>query len=497
MESSSGCCGFYRVLHTPTWKVNVTGYSFDGPIFIPVDFADYVEQVDDVVVLLNGQPVPQAVLIPFVQQGVTNWGMGIYFDLIPNGTYQIQLRSTVRLNQEIGDGTAYAVLSNRPTSIIVNNQVTFTNLNEFILGSSFTFKAQTKNLNTDWSIDIYDAWGQYINGGSGHTSNGQIQWTWDLRDIFGNLRDDLDNDPYWDPYITFQTAAAGAVAAAPATRRTPAPAPYPSAGAWIIANQDRFHLDAGTNYSGGDLYYQDGINNLVGGPALWNIPVIPQPLKYGTNVYTQAQRNASWADLKAWMYDPRQRNFYYYGHGSANSIGGDAHTFDGSNFVTGGMSFPGSKAMLTSATVRNEITFNRYAGSRPYRFAFLDGCNTANGDWPDAFGVGKGTNALAWYTGTNNTRRVRPSAFVGWNVTVGGKGWGTVDKFWQFRGFWMGNWSVNKNDTDKGRLGEALRLAQSGAIWPPQGLPQLNGALRVHGYQNLRFDEYNHRNDWP
>jgi hypothetical protein len=398
MESGSGCCGFYRVLHTPTWSVNITGFTFDGPIFIPVDFADYVDRVNDVVVLLNGQPAPQAVLIPFVQQGVTNWGVGIYFDLVPNGNYQIQLLSTVRLTEETGEGFGYTVLSSKPTAIVVDNQVTFANIDDLIYGSTYTFRAQTKNPNTDWTIDIYDAWGQFINGASGHTSNGQIQWTWDFRDIFGNLRDDLDNDPFWDPYITFDTGGGGAAPAAPATRPMPAPAPWPNVGGWIIAHQDRFYLDAGTNYTGGDQYYQDGINNLVGGPALWNIPVTLRALRFGTNVYTQAQRNDSWADLKAWMFDPRFRNFYYYGHGSANDLGADIHTFDGSNFVTGGLNFPGSKAHLSSGTVRTELTFNRFAGSRPYRFAFLDGCNTANGDWPDAFGIGKGTNTLAWYT---------------------------------------------------------------------------------------------------
>lgn len=491
-SSSAGCCGFYRVLHTPTWTVDPTGYTFDGPIFIPVDFADYLEEVNDVIVLLNGQPAPQAVLIPFVQQGVTNWGVGIYFDLVTNGMYQIQLQSTVRLAEETGEGTASVVLTNKPTSIIVDNEVTFGGWDELIYGSTYTFRAQTKNLNTDWTIEIYDAWGQYINGASGHTSNGQIEWTWDFRDIFGNLRDDLDNDPFWDPYITFDTSGAGAVAAAQATRRTPAPTPYPNQGAWIIANQDRFYLDAGPNYAGGDAYYQDGINNLIGGPALWNVPVSHRALNFGTNVYTQAQRNASWADLRATMFDPRYRNFYYYGHGAATDIGADVHTFDATNDVTGGRIFSGSNAHLSSGTVRSEITFNRFAGARPYRFAFLDGCNTANGDWPDAFGIEKSTNTLSFYTGAGNTRRVRPSAFVGWTVTVGGKGWGTADKFWEFRGFWMGNWSV---DFLNFTLTEALQSARQGSNWIP--LSKMNESMKVFGYGGLRFNEYNYENSWP
>jgi hypothetical protein len=385
------------------------------------------------------------------------------------------------------------VLSNRATSIIVDNQVTFTNLADLIYGSTYTFRAQTKNPNTDWTIDIYDAWGQYINGASGHTSNGQIQWTWDFRDIFGNLRDDLDNDPFWDPYITFDTGGGGAAPAAPATRPMPTPAPWPTKGGWIVAYQDRFYLDAGTNYSGGDQYYQDGIIDIAGGPALWDLPFSVRALKFGTNVYTQTQRYDSWSDLRATMFDPRFRNFYYYGHGSANDIGADVHTFDNNNYVTGGRNFAGSKAHLSSGTVRTEITFNRFAGSRPYRFAFLDGCNTANGEWPDAFGIGKSTNQLAYYTGPSNTRHVRPSAFVGWTVTVGGsKDWGTVDKSWEFRGFWMANWSV---DFLNYTLREALRTARQTSNWIPE--PKMDQSMKVFGYNELRFNEYNTKNSWP
>jgi hypothetical protein len=365
-------------------------------------------------------------------------------------------------------------------------------MDELIYGSTYTFRAQTKNPNTDWSIDIYDAWGQYINGASGHTSNGQIQWTWDFRDIFGNLRDDLDNDPFWDPYITFDTGGGGGAApAAPATRPMPTPVPYPEKGGWVIGHQDRFYLDAGPRYAGADDYYQEAINNLIGGPALNDLFVVTVALQFGTNVYTQAQRNDSWEDLKQWMVDPRSRNFYYYGHGSATDLGADVHTFDSSNYVTGGLIFPGSGAHLDSGTLRTRITFNRFNGSRPYRFAFLDGCNTANGDWPDAFGIGKGTNTLQWYTGPNNTRHVRPSAFVGWTVVVGGKGWGTVDKFWECRSFWMGNWSVNLQTT----LTDALLQARAGSNWVPE--QQFRNSLRVYGYTVLGFNEYNRKGDWP
>ena len=87
---------------------------------------------------------------------------------------------------------------------------------------------------------------------------------------------------------------------------------------------------------------------------------------------------------------------------------------------------------------------------------------------------------------------VRPSAFVGWTVTVGGKGWGTVDKFWEFRGFWMGNWSV---DFLNFTLTEALQSARQSSNWIP--LSKMNESMKVFGYGDLRFNEYNTKNSWP
>jgi len=44
----------------------------------------------------------------------------------------------------------------------------------------------------------------------------EVSWTWDLADGFGNARDDLDSDPFFYSYITFNTATAQT------TRTTPA-----------------------------------------------------------------------------------------------------------------------------------------------------------------------------------------------------------------------------------------------------------------------------------
>jgi hypothetical protein len=492
--------GFYRVFHIPDWAFTVTNYTYDGPTFFPVDFADYMDRVENITVLLNGQPTSVAAFTSYVySNGQTNWGMGIYFDMLTNGIYQIQLVSTLRLGDEISETTPYLTLTNLSRSIIVNNQVTFTTWNEFILTSPpYTCKAQLQNHDTDWEIDIFDAWGNYVNTGSGHTYDGQVSWDWDLTDYNGNSRDDSDSDPYFYTQITFYPAITSNYAVTPngssppTTRRAPpVAAQYPNKGGWIITYNDRQLVDVPAQYSGADGYYQNTINELVGGPALKGDAVNKIALKFGTNVYSQADRDASWANLKAYMFQPSVRNLYYYGHGSGTIIGSDVHTVDASNNITGGMNFRGSKAFLTSKIVRDEITFNKYSGPRPYRFVFLDGCSTATGDWPNAFGVGKTSYTdTSWYTSTNNTRHVRPSAFVGWNKTIGGEGWGTAKGFWLFREYWMGFWA----NTIVEPLHEALDDGITYSSWV--GSSQFWSSIEVYGLTTMNIEDFNHKGDW-
>ncbi len=493
--------GFYQVWHIPDFLADVEGYAFDGPYFIPVDFKDYVDKVDSIQVLINGEPTPYSEFTYILDQsGNTNWGVGIYFDRMPNGPYQIQLATTLRIGSEVGDDTVYLALTNIARDIIVSNQVTFTNWNDLVLSGSYTFTAQTLNTNTDWEIDIYDASGNYVNSGFGTTTDGQLSWAWDLYDYLGNLRDD-DGDPFFQGYISFNTtgSASPSVGMAPdgsggTTRPTPAlAAQYPSVGSWLISYSDRFYLDQPPPYPGVNSYYMSAINALCGGPAWKQDPVTPFPIAFGTNVYSQTDRNTSWLNLKSALYQPGYRNFYYFGHGNANSIGCDLHTYDSSNNVTGGAILPGSKAYLTSQWVHDNVTFNEYGGVHRYRFVFLDGCRTANGDWPDAFGIGKnGYTTTSWYKSSSNTQHIRPCAFVGWNQTVGGRGWGTVQGQWTFISDWMGNWA-NGGPYVAG-LQNALQSGNSAAGWIDPG--KFNGANVVYGYQEMLMEDYNHKGDW-
>ena len=48
------------------------------------------------------------------------------------------------------------VFSNAPAAITIGNLITFTNWDDLITSTSYTFKAQSSVPNVDWEIDIYD-----------------------------------------------------------------------------------------------------------------------------------------------------------------------------------------------------------------------------------------------------------------------------------------------------------------------------------------------------
>jgi hypothetical protein len=212
---------------------------------------------------------------------------------------------------------------------------------------------------------------------------------------------------------------------------------FPSQGSWLFAYLDKFYDDGTTNYAGADSFFMDGVHTMEGGPAEWSLAAWEYAIKFG-RTYSQSDRNVSWqgtassAGLADYLQHWVTRNFYYFGHGASNLIGGDISKLDSSNNITGAdiLTKTGSKACLTSQWVKDNVTFNKSYGAIPFRFVFLDGCNTASGDWPQAWGVPKQEETIDYYKSPNNTSHARPSAFVGWDVTVGGnKDWGTIDKF--------------------------------------------------------------------
>jgi hypothetical protein len=411
--------------------------------------------------------------------------MGISFDRIPNGSWTLQLTASLRLDDSVGEDTVYLVLSNQVRTITVANQITFTNWNDVIQADTYTFDANIANANSDWWIDIYDTLGYYVNTGSGHTTNGHITWTWDLTDSLYYPRTDFDSDPMFYSETTFSTAGDG-----PTTTRInpPTSGGYPNVGEWITSFEDREFSDAPGYASDCQGKYIDAMGAIQGGPVLKSDPSWWLPIKFGTNVYSQSQRDASWTNLNSWITSPWVRNWYYNGHGNASEIGADNHILDINGWIVGGVLQLHSKAFLTSQAVKRSIGLNRY------RFVFLDGCKTALGDWPATFGIDKAQHPFDYYTSTNtNPKQRRPAVFVGWNVSPGGTNWpsGKLYQGLDFRKNWMGYWAVSFPPIN---ITNALEQASAAADY--LSLSFLRSTLMIYGYSDMKMEQFNHAGDW-
>ena len=204
---------------------------------------------------------------------------------------------------------------------------------------------------------------------------------------------------------------------------------------------------------------------------------------FDTNFNLQAQIY-DWNLLHRMVEDSRARNFYYFGHGSSEWLGNGA---------------PGLYAPL-----------EREYYTHRYRFVWLDGCETANGDWDRVFNInGPGIFSLGYY----QERSKRPAAFVGHNqtiplgiygatpengVTYDGKIPDSVPYFrsnflivWQYYGYTLRDAiQYGRNNTpDRNMHYEDGPLA--GQHYQP------GDALQIEGYNDLRFNEYNAAGEIP
>lgn len=171
-----------------------------------------------------------------------------------------------------------------------------------------------------------------------------------------------------------------------------------------------------------------------------------------------------WAQMGTDLKDSSVRNLYYFGHGSANSIG-----------------LADRQYQISVADLNDWLhnAFNPLQGlnRHPYRFVFLDGCSTANGDLSPAFGIPKGKIALNEFV---NKRGLRPRAFMGWDQDVMIQ-WGAVHQgHLLFVETFFDKWA-HYLEPDNVTLRRAFDLAS--ASW------NQSGHLVIHGCENLFFQE--------
>ena len=215
--TNTNLADFYRVFIIPDFWFDMNGVQLEGgPEQCGEDFLPLYNGTKDTWDLFK----PQTTLLvdgntTFAQEAIEriNFGTrdkprwaysrGLWFphDSLPNGWHTLQLSAVLMLNNFVGDWSWQVTMTNKPARLYITNEVSYVGF-PLTIGSNFNFVAQSANPRVHWRIEVYDSRNGLLISKTGQTTNGDIRWSWNLRDTKGQLHDSLEKDPYLSPKIT-------------------------------------------------------------------------------------------------------------------------------------------------------------------------------------------------------------------------------------------------------------------------------------------------------
>ena len=377
--------GFYRVVRD---GVHLIGYSngmvLSGIVKIPVELGNGSGTVSTMSMTENETPIGNSLQTAPLSNPHF---LTLNTTFLANGAHDIYgTASWTDTNGGLWE-------ANSPTiSVTISNEISFENWMPSFgeLGDSLLIRATSAHPDTDWYIDVYGANGGYIGTFGGHTYDGDIAVAWNL---IGPLGESHTNDAYFNFYIGTEYIDPPM----PPTFRVKDP--WPAKGAWAMAMQH----DWDTYHDSDKLY--DMFQSFAGwAKDVRHDGVVPSPSS-DNNPFTlrvgdpsETGPDLDWSTFRAAITNPLTRNLVYFGHGGPTGIG--KNTANPKRFISD------TEIAAALHTVPAAQT-NRHA----FRFVFLDGCSTAAGKLPEAFGIQHRENIPYddYYYAS-----ARPQAFVGW-----------------------------------------------------------------------------------
>jgi hypothetical protein len=368
--------------------------------------------------------------------------------------------------QPLGSMGFYQVVREEPGSIIFPDGWP-------LAGDAMYIGAQTTHKNGSWVMDIYGQENYLISFDGPVDANGYCNMAGQPGPGFSLSLLDQNNEqlPFQYYIVVVETFPPGGGVTAMAAASGPATAVitnYVEKSWWgstrfAVAYQEIFPGNSS------DGQYIFNFMSEVAAIAEYRYPNDPIT---GNQFLPFALRGPEdWGQMGTDLKDLSVRNLYYFGHGSANCIGSADR-----------------QHQISVADLNDWLhnAFNPLQGlnRHPYRFVFLDGCSTANGDLSPAFGIPKGKIALNEFV---NKRGLRPRAFMGWDKDML-IGLGAVDQ--GHLGFverFFSKWAHFEDPSQPRLLKDAVDQASKNDAG--QVLWSEVHHLVVHGYDGLFFQE--------
>jgi hypothetical protein len=429
--------GFYRVVRDGVHIYGMTnGMVLNGEVQLPIEFA--VDSTDEIVGVTfydeNNSPIIGASATGTNNIWTLDWNTPMSF----NGDYNIYA--------ELEFASDDSVVS-APVTVTVNNVISFPNYFSRVFGDEMWLYAQTVP-DADFQIDIYDEATNYLGSFTGTTDDGgTISFTWDLTDGEG---DTFESTNFFGVF-TVDTSSLSSLAKAqvkklnakssgfqnlsvakksfaskvktsgirPAVSGSSASAPqlWVKEGSWtpndywVVAcspltdpNQDPntyfkeslMMLGGADGNDGGVIGTLDG-NDFHGHLSPGNVPQ--------TTAFGLADTNTR-AQLLSYLSSgsPAYENFYYFGHGNNSAI-------SAFNSAASGITSSQVADALVNVPLNDSIL---HAALHPYRFVFLDGCETGAGNFCESFGI----PAITVSTNFFATAGVESRAFLGYKHSI-------------------------------------------------------------------------------
>ena len=480
--------GFYQVVQDGVQILNSALASLtNGPISNSVTIGFEAGNADpNNGTNLLGSPLQEVIVMvdgtryrgadPLIAPGIRG---AFNFDtsFLENGDHTVQVVASW-LNPDLTDpNNHFFSRYSDPFTLSVSNVIYYPDWDDEIGELGFAYYSfETTCTNSTWQIDIYDISNNLAKTLTGNTGDGFVETNWDLVDLNGVTRATNDAD-----YLFTATITVGD----PTTKKTPPkskPFAYPSQGQWVITYQNMFGNMVNSNAEYEADYEFGGIGAANGGAVtVFPTPGHPEygqtfPLRYPyKNITTPPTGLQIIADEKALMSmltNSINRNFYYQGHASGESIDS-----------------------IDSQRIQIELGSRHY-----YRFVFLNGCSSATGSLPAAFGINLNAPQQISYFQKHGQR---PRTFLGYNKIVYFADTGDfIDPstgqhlpakipdcihyfLTNLEFYWYFNYDISssiynaENDLPELRYGWA------------DG-PDLN----LYGYEWLHINEFNYQSDW-
>lgn len=444
---------FYKVAKTGISIALCDSNTYSGVIEIPLEIGIPTNrELAGVNFLLDGQPT-MTIINPSISSGFKPSGTwGTLF--VTNGWHTIQAVASYPDDSLRYVGN-YGVYTSDVVTVQTINSIVFPDF-PTTFGTALPVTALLSSSNANWTVNILSSSNTLLRTYSGSTSTGRVDVVWD-----GN---DTNNVAFSGEFVDVEVSFTPTGGFAPLDEGEEDPTakarvykqPVGGLPSGFVLSYEEFAFHNEGNAEGDFLLMYGQVRDYVGDPFG------PYTLVDHGSV---ADNSGSWTNWLGDLKDTSNANLYHFGHGGQNGVGIQ----------------PSAHRGFTDTEIGNTLTngytggilgfFKSFVVKHPYRFVFLDGCNTGDGDLCVAFGTERKKTTAAQFTQKGLPTR----AFMGWWTS---KQYITVSQGHQFD---PDHYNFVVRFFDKWSTGQSLQNAIT------QSLPSGFTAPRVWGDDQLTW----------